>query len=139
MGPLVRLEGWEARLDALVDDVRDRQYVLGAHDCLRVACRAVEALTGRDLWPSLAGYHTRREALAVIGRYGRTLADAVDCVLGVSRDAPLMARRGDVVLYADREPHLGVCLGPYAVVTVEAGLQSVRLNHPGVICCWRVG
>lgn len=135
----MRLEGWEGRLAVALADAEVCPYVLGTHDCLRVACAAVEALTGRDFWPQFAGYHTKRQALAVIARFGRTLGDAVGNVLGVPSSTPLEARRGDLVLYHDREHHLGVCTGPRVVVTHEAGLLHIPLDNAGVLNCWRVG
>src|SRR5262245_28821615 len=45
-----RLPGWEKRLHAVIAAAGDRAYKLGEHDCFRVACLDVEALTGVDLW-----------------------------------------------------------------------------------------
>lgn len=139
MGSLVRLEGWEGRLASALAAAEACPYVLGSHDCLRVACAAVEALTGRDFWPQFSGYRSKRQALTVIARFGRTLGDAVGNVLDLRASPPLMARRGDIVLYRDREHHLGVCTGPRVVVTHEAGLLHIPLDHAGVLNCWRVG
>lgn len=138
---MARLDGWEGRLNALIEDARKRPYVLGEHDCLRVACAAVQALTGADPWPEWAGrYSTKREALVVIARYaGGGLDDAVTKFLDQAPVAPRLARRGDLVLYVDAagEAHLGVSVGSRAAVLGADGLAFVRLGE----CrqAWRIG
>lgn len=137
-----RLEGWEARLNTVIEAARDTPYVLGQHDCLRVACATVQALTGVDHWPGFAGYTTRREALRVILMHGKDLGDAVTRTLGVDPVEPGFARRGDLVMYADDaddDQHLGVCVGQWVAVLGEQGLQLVSLLDGGVQGAWRIG
>lgn len=137
---MTRLEGWESRLAAVLAAADAESYRLGTHDCLRVSCHAVEALTGVDLWPQFAGYTTKREALVVIAHHGRTLFDAVSNVLDVEPCPPLMARRGDIVLVFDqREHHLGVCAGATVATLMQDGLLYIPLDHSSVLNCWRIG
>jgi len=66
----IRINGWERRLAGVIEAAQHVPYVLGTHDCFRVACRAVEALTGVDLWEEWAGqYRTRGEAIALLRHY----------------------------------------------------------------------
>lgn len=124
---------------AVIEAARDAPYELGEHDCLRVACRAVEALTGEDLWPRFSGYRTRREALVKIARVAPSLGEAVTATLGLEPVAPRLARRGDIVLYRDVEDHLGVCLGEHVAVLGPDGLAMVGLLDERLLHCWRIG
>jgi hypothetical protein len=143
MGRLVdtRLPGWEERLAAVFESARDTPYDLGRHDCLRVACQAFEALTGRDYWAEFAGrYSSKIEALRVIRSLGQDFAAAITAVTGLPTASPLMARRGDPVLYRDPggEDHLGVCNGAHVGVLGRDGLQWLALDDPGLLMAWRV-
>lgn len=139
--PLQRRNDWPERLVAVMDSARHRPYVLGSHDCVRLACSAVEAQTGIDFWPRFAGYATKRQALVTIARIAPSLGEAVTVTLGVVPLAVLSARRGDIVLFCDDlgEDHLGVCMGRRVIVTAPEGTLSMELDHPGLISCWRVG
>lgn len=137
---IVRLEGWESRLAAAIEWARARPYVLGQHDCFRVACRVLEALTGVDRWPEWAGrYSTKDEALALLAQHGSSFNAAFDWFFGVAHENPRLARRGDIVKCVDEtgEAHLGVCVGPEVAVLRESGLAFAPLA--AAHCCWRVG
>lgn len=135
----MRLEGWEGRLAAIVDEARGRPYVLGEHDCFRVACRVVEALTGEDLWPRFSGYRTKAEALRYIARHGSSFEACFDHVFGAARVDVRAARRGDLcaIQSADGMKHLGVCLGAETALLADDGLTF----YPTLscLCAWRVG
>lgn len=136
----VRLEGWESRLAGVLEWARGRSYQLGEHDCFRVTCRVVEALTGVDRWPQFAGrYSTRRESLALLKQYGSSFDAAFDWFFGVPHESWRMARRGDIVKCVDEtgEAHLGVCTGGEIAVLREHGLTFEPL--PAAHHCWRVG
>lgn len=138
---MTRLEGWEARLAAVIEEARGEAYVLGRHDCFRVVCRGVQALTGVDLWSAWAGtYRTRAQALRRIAEFGGgSFDDAFSRLFGVAPVAVQLARRGDVVKYLDRggTPHLGLCNGPTVAVLEETGLAFVELS--ACESCWRIG
>lgn len=158
---LIRKEGWEVRLAETIEEARHRRYVLGENDCLRVALRAVEALTGVELWSRFAGkYSTRREALRLfldrarwpefyggeipeeIEREARaktgTVFEAVFSILFETLPSnPKLAQRGDVFKYTDVEEHLGVCVGAQVAVLKEDGLAFVPRSKCSV--CWRIG
>jgi hypothetical protein len=148
----MRLEGWERRLYAVIEDARGREYVLGEHDCFRVACRVIEALTGIDRWPEFKGYKTRSEALRNIATRGKNFKHAGDWFFGVEGMSPLLARRGDIVAITTDEPmrntegfivssykehHLGVVMGKNCVCLAERGW--IELPVKSALCAWRVG
>lgn len=135
-----RLEGWESRLAAVIETARHRPYVLGEHDCFRVACAAVEALTGVDHWPTFAGrYATKREALALLAQHGSTFEAAGDGFFGVPHAPVEYAMRGDIVALrtADGEKHLAVWTGSALACMAEEGL--LFLPRAAGYCCWKVG
>ncbi len=136
-----RLEGWERRVEDVIQAAESEPYVLGQHDCFKVACQAVEALTGVDLWSEWAGrYSTQREALKLIAEYGGgTFDDAFSRLFGVELDDnPLFARRGDVLKFErDGVPHLGVCRGRGVVVLGENGLMKIPLRACAGV--WKIG
>jgi hypothetical protein len=139
MGTVTRLQGWESRLAAVIEDARDQPYALGSHDCLRVALRTVEALTGVDRWSEFSGYTTKREAMATIARFGSNFEAAISWFFGSPSVDVRMARRGDICLVqtVDGEQHLGVCLGRDTALLAPEGLTY----FPTLVCkcAWRVG
>lgn len=131
---------WPERLAEEVDKARKKPYVLGEHDCLRFTCACIQAMTDVDFWPRFAGYSTKRGALVTIARIAPSLGGAVDIVLNQERRPALMAKRGDVVLYADPQgEHLGVCIGASVAVLSDTGLLFVNIKHPGLLGSWSIG
>lgn len=151
--PQSRVEGWERRYQAVLDRAAREPYVLGSHDCFRVACAVLEALTGVDRWPEFAGrYRTYRQSLVILREYAdkavaereadthhpspithhpkaSTFDDAFDGFFGIGHCAASFARRGDVVKVLDPNgtAHLGVCIGREIAVLRETGLMTVPL------------
>jgi len=138
---LARRTDWPERLLEAMEAARRKPYVLGEHDCLRVACAAVEAMTGMNYWPRFAGYTTKRQALVTIARIAPSLGEAVTAVLGVQPSPVASAWRGDIVLYRDTmgEDHLGVVMGLQVLLTAPEGTLSIRIDHPGLLASWRIG
>jgi hypothetical protein len=137
---MTRLDGWESRLVAAVESARARPYVLGEHDCFRLACQVLEALTGSDRWAEFAGkYRTRREALALLAQHGSSFTEAFSWFFG-SAPAPMgQARRGDIAEIRDPQGqcHLGVVLGAKVALLEDNGLEFL----PRSLCAhaWRIG
>lgn len=136
----MRLEGWEKRLAEIVEAARSRPYELGAHDCFRLACAAVEALTGVDHWAAWQGkYKTKREALALIAQYGSTFTDAATKLFDVEPIEMNFAHRGDIaeIVDASGEKHLGVVIDARVACFVDSRLQFI----PRSACrhAWRIG
>jgi hypothetical protein len=141
-----RLEGWEARLAAVIEAARREPYALGEHDCFRLACRVIEAMTGVDRWPEFRGYRTKREALRRIAERGANFEAAGDWFFGSGRVDTGQARRGDIVALAtaDGGKHLGVCLDHRVAYLSEEGLIFLPLATPAAspaatLCAWRIG
>jgi hypothetical protein len=139
--PRERLPGWEDRLFAVIKAAREEPYALGRHDCFRLACRVVEALTGADVWTPWAGsYGSRREALKRIAEFHAGGFTAAASKFFGSEPRPMtFARRGDICEYADDagEQHLGVVTGVMVALLGPEGLEFVQRD----LCahCWRIG
>lgn len=135
----MRLEGWEVRLSAVIEAARGEPYELGRHDCFRLACRSVQALTGADLWSEWAGsYRTHAQALRRIVEVGGSYDGCFSRIFGSEPVNVRLARQGDILKFVENgEPHLGVCIGAEAAVLGETGLLFV----PCLACevCWRIG
>ena len=136
---MARLDGWEAGLNAAIDEARGWKYDLGKRDCFRLVCNVVKALTGEDRWSEVRGYKTRRQALARIAVYGKTFEDAGDGFFRGPRIPWAMAQRGDIVAFAtvDGQKHLGVCVGATFAGVTDEGL--IFTNMSAAICAWRIG
>jgi len=136
----MRLEGWEAALNATVDRARHRPFKLGETDCLRFACEAVAALTGVDYWPLWEGrYSTQREMLRVISQAGDgSFSEAVSKTLGAEPVIAKLAQRGDLVMCrgGDGDLCLGVCIGEYTALQGEDGL--IFLPTRDGVAAWRI-
>lgn len=136
----MRLEGWESRLVDVVEQARHRPYQLGQHDCFRLACAVVQALTGADRWPAFAGcYATRGEAVRHIAKFGSSFEAAASAFFGGDPVHVRMARRGDLCAYTDPsgEKHLAVCMGERVAALGESGVLWMPLQ--ACHACWRIG
>ena len=134
-----RIEGWEQRLDAVIENARSRPYELGTHDCFSLACTVQAALTGVDRWPEFSGYRSKREALARIAEHGSTFEQAGDWFFGGGHVDMRLARRGDIVALRteDGQKHLGVCLGDRVACLLADGLGFIPPS--ACLCAWRIG
>jgi hypothetical protein len=138
----MRPAGWERLLEEILEDARTKPYELGSHDCFRVACRVVEALTGEDRWQEFSGrYKNKREALRLIAEYGSSFISAFDWFFRASSVSVNEARRGDIVAIRteDGEHHLGAVTldGTKAALLGTKGL--VYLPVSSCLCAWRIG
>lgn len=136
---MMRITGWEQRLDQAIAAAKGRRFEMGVNDCYTFACACAEAVTGIN--PSTlvkATYRSRHGALNIIGRRGGVSA----AITGLIGRAPLPsvreAQRGDWLIYPSAAGDaLAVCLGIGAVGQTAEGLEHVRT----VDCrlAWRIG
>ncbi|MXP42995.1 DUF6950 family protein [Allopontixanthobacter sediminis] len=118
---MVRRDDWEARLGRFIADNRARPFEWGQHDCILMACAAVEAMTGFDAAKAYRGQYTDRagsaKALRELGE--GTLLKTVDAVF--KRKPPSFAQRGDLVWFAGS---VGVCMGAQGLFVGEERLAD---------------
>jgi len=140
-GFVTRVEGWGARLDAVIQAATERPFSWGEHDCCTFAADCVDAVTGTRLWPAgLGAYTTSVGAQKAMFACGwQTVEDALDAVVG-HRVPVLMAQRGDLVLIP-AEGFAGAAVidmtGQFAVGVSHGGLLRVPVLD--ALAAWRVG
>ena len=141
---LTRKEHWATR--AFHDYLLERAlapYAWGTNDCATFAGDGILAITGVDIMTDFRGYTTREEAMVKIRKVsGGSLAEAIDwCAREyglVERKYPLMAQRGDLVLYRNGDGELASGLvhlsGRHIVSPGEA--QLLRMPITAVVRSW---
>jgi hypothetical protein len=113
-----RLEGWESRFAAALDQARTRPFDAREWNCALFARACVQAITGRE----------------IPARLSRNLESTVDTHF--PRIERALARPGDVVLAEIPHKTLGVCTGRYATFLGVSGLYSIPMSE--VLICWKV-
>lgn len=133
-----RLEGWEARLGALIEEARTRPFAWGTQDCCAFACAAVEAITGQDFYKDFRGrVNGQRDALRALEPFGG-VEQAFTRYAGTPVQGWEGARRGDVVLLpigpcgnAGRDGR-GGWIGPALAVVDLSGLRACAPGMAGL-------
>lgn len=126
----MRLDGWEKRLDAIIQ--ANEPFAWGTNDCCMFAVRCVEVITGVDHGKKYRGYKTGLGAMKRLNKYGGVEGIAIAC-LGEPKSIKL-AKRGDVVMHNISDGlSLGICLGDkiagvdddgIVFLPVSAGIQA---------------
>lgn len=118
----MRIEGWDAALNALFDDWAARRFEYGAADCARFVAEAVQAQTGTDFYAPFRGkYTTLAGSVKALRKIGAgDLAATITAALG-DPVHPAFAGRGDVVML---DGNAGVCAGTMSWFVGEAGLEQ---------------
>lgn len=131
----MRFEDWPARLGAEIERARERPFCWGEHDCALWTASVVAAITGVDYAAEWRGkYASELGAIKHLLRGGHQSVDSLATNTLGEPIAPLLAQRGDVMLF---DGALGVCIGTAgAFVTLEEGLTFVPLAQ--CVKAWRV-
>ena len=132
---MTRLDNWPGLLIAFIDTRRDEPFCWGINDCCAFAARAVEAITGVDVFAPWAEYADAASAARLVQAAGGVDAIA-DRVLG-ERIAPSFAQRGDVMrVEIEGRQSLAVCVG---AVCAAPGVETLQfLQREEATCAWRV-
>ncbi|MDM9619075.1 hypothetical protein [Rhizobium sp. S96] len=92
---MVRLPGWEKRLNAVVAKHQALPSIYGTSDCYLIADDGVEAVTGDRMYAAAIGYSTEAGAAKKLRQHGfETVRDAFAAKF--AEIAPSMAQRGDI-------------------------------------------
>jgi hypothetical protein len=134
----VRRQDWPLRLNAWLENIRERPFAWGVNDCALGAADAVFAMTGVDYAVEFRqAYFSKRNAVQLLAARGG-LEVLVTQALGEPLDGPRLAQRGDLVL-VDTEsegPALAVVIGAAAVAPGPGGATFVPM--PQWRKAWRV-
>lgn len=116
-----RLPDWEARLAVFVAGAWNRSFAWGEHDCILMACAAVDAMTGVDPAADYRGRYSDAEGAALALRelgHG-TLIKTIDAAFPAR---PLgKAQRGDVVMFRGS---VGIAMGAFGLFVGEEALAD---------------
>jgi hypothetical protein len=119
-----RLEGWEKRFSAFLQERQRAPFVWGENDCILFAADAIVAITGFDLAASVRGlYASEEEAKALLKQRGGLEAAITEAFGFKPHDNRLKAHRGDGVLV---EAHGFIC----AAVMDDSICSENRLAVP---------
>jgi hypothetical protein len=125
------MDGWRARFEAAVDEIKHRPFQWGEHDCgPGLAGAIVLAITGIDCAAQYRGtYDSAASAVRTMRDHGfENLGDLVAAMLPEIH--PSMAKIGDIVAIPDQTPFgfaLGVVNGERVFVLRETGMGTVDL------------
>ena len=104
--PLTRKPHWQTRsFHHYLVERANMPFAWGTNDCACFSADGILAQSGTDIMAELRGYSSEASAMAKIAAVtgGRTLEDAVVWCAAkhglTERTHPLMAQRGDLVLY----------------------------------------
>ena len=131
----MRIEGWENRLEELVQSKRNKPFDWADNNCMGFVAQAQKTITGKTDFPEvLDNLKSKNNALKLVLKNG-SLTDWVNKHL---EQIPItMARRGDIVDIETCEgPAMGLCIGPKAVFLGQNGLEYIPLTF--LIRAWRV-
>ncbi|SEB40574.1 DUF6950 family protein [Terriglobus roseus] len=133
--PLQRKPHWATREyhDFLLARARE-PFDWGTNDCATFAADGVLAITGVDIMTELRGYTTNTGAMQKIHDVtsGTSFEEAVVWCAGrhglIERMFPLMAQRGDLVLYRNADDSIA------AGLVSLAGREVVSPGDAGLLC-----
>lgn len=137
---MLRIEGWEERLAAVVAGARRTPFAWGTHDCLSFSCQAIEALTGVDRFGEFRGrYASEGQALRLLSELGGHWEDAARWFFGAEPVNTRFARRGDICARGDDGAihALAVCVGARAAGLGPEGVVFAPLSSFSL--AWRIG
>jgi len=135
----MRVDGWEKRLNGLVEEYRHVPFKYGSHDCAIFAATVIDAIAPLKVRLAFAGKYTGKVgAVRTIRKIGGSdLKAATTALLECEPVPPQYAQRGDPMVYVvEGVQHLAVCLGAQAALPVESGLQFIPAGD--CECCWRI-
>ena len=133
MGSLMRLEGWESKLNKALEETGAFEW--GTNDCCMFVFRVAEAITGVDYAKPYRGYKTSKGAARRLLKYGGIDGVAKNS-FGKSK-TPLLAKRGDAVSFKSGDDiALGVCVGDKIAAVTETGLVLISMRE--AINAWSI-
>ena len=137
----MRRPDWRDRLVTYCAAVEHEPFAYGTSDCFTFANGAVEAMTGRDLFPQFTGYASRFGMLRMLIRHGyRSVLDATQQAMTDSGWPAILeaeASPGDVVVLPGEPLHsLAIVWEGGVLARTLDGLALVPHGH--ALATWKV-
>ncbi len=132
----MRQEGWENRLEELVQSKRNLPFDWAENNCMQLVTEAQQTLTGQTDFPeALQNVGTKHSAYKLVLKRAKNLTELMD--KHFKRVPITMAQRGDIVDIETCEgPAMGICMGGHAVFVGEKGIEHIPLTS--LIRAWRM-
>lgn len=107
MVTLQRMPGWELRFSNYLEKKKNAPFIWGANDCILFAVKAVEEITGVNVYEEYLGYKTEIGAFRIVERNGG-LESLISKHFGQSHKNILSAKRGDIAMLKTPEKTIGI-------------------------------
>lgn len=124
-----KTQGWEIRLNAYFEEMRQKPFKRGRHDCALFAGHCVDIMQETNVTSEFkqSPYRTKKEAFEMLKSMGYDdLAAIATRKLGEPLPAPVYAGRGDCVLIEhDDQEALGI--------VDLSGRQAVTIGKNGFV------
>ena len=132
----MREEGWENRLEELVNKKRNQPFDWAENNCMQLVTEAQQTVTGHTDFPeALQNVGTKYSAYKLVLKRAKNLTELMD--KHFERIVITMARRGDIVEIETCEgPAMGICMGTHAVFVGIEGIEYIPLET--LIRAWRM-
>ncbi len=135
-----RVADWPTQLAVYLASVKYKPFAWADNDCCTFAAGAVLAITGVDhLAPHRGKYATAKGAARMLAKASGLQGWVVQC-LGEPLPRPVLAQRGDVVLYETQDVFgpaaLGICVG--AQLAAPGPDRMVLVPITLATAAWRV-
>lgn len=131
---MAKVDCWESKLFSMVEQLQDKPFRYGSHDCAKFSMKVIKEITDRDLLKETGtAWANRTKAAELIAQ--KSIIDRCDEHL-TERPIKLL-QRGDLVCKMTPEGiGLGIWLSPKAVFVGENGL--IMVNRDQLIKAWEV-
>jgi hypothetical protein len=132
----MRQEGWENRLEELVQSKRNQPFDWAENNCVGLVAEAQLTITGKTDFPEvLENIGNKHNAHRLILKHGKNITEGANKYFTA---IPItMAQRGDIVeLETCEGPAVGLCIGAKAVFIGKDGLEYIPLTS--LIRAWRM-
>lgn len=140
---LMRVDGWETRLDKYIHDAREKTFCYGEFDCVLFVADCVQLIVGNDFAFEYRGrYHDEKESTIILHKkYCETVENVMDLFAMRYSDifssvSVSKAKRGDICCmdHSTREGSkatgLGICIGDKAAFpSLEGGLSFMKMER----------
>ena len=134
MGPCVRQEGWESRLNAVIHASLAKRFKWGQHDCSLLSLDVIDAMCNTEIADKWRGkYSNKEEAYELLDSFGGY--DDIYKSYGLESVDLNYAMRGDIC-QINTDEAIGILLGDQIVSTGAFGIVS--LGRDSMIHAWRV-
>lgn len=125
----MRCEDWPEKLDSYIKENLNKPFSYAENDCCTFASEIIKIMTGKDIMEGMRGkYKDKESGYKVMKRFAGGLIGTFKKTMekySFEEIPPLMAQRGDVVIYeTEMGDTVGICIGDKIITPGENGIIS---------------